>query len=470
MLRKTVIGALLAGALAAPASAAARGQLLMPGVVYSRQVEFTPHGPVVVNVVSAPRPTGLYGLRTVLSNNAIQGRERLTAMEKDVSGSATVVGVNGDAFGADGHPNGLLLRGGALDATPNGRRSSVGIDAAGKLRVDRVSLAGTWKGTGQRRPLVLNEPASKQTTLYTPAWGATTPAEQNVVEAVLSPVPATSSNSSLSAPVVQLVQGGGQAIPPGGAVLVARGDAAALTAEAPAGTTLNLRLNLSPSWSDVRDGLGGGPVLVRDGRPVFRSFELFTTAQLAARGPRTGVGQTADGRILLVAVDGRQPGYSTGLTNFELALTLMRLGAVSASALDSGTSSALAFDGKLLDRPSDRTGERAVADALLLSYAGVYAPPPSAGTLSSSETEALSYKLVRASTVSAVLSGPNGVAVALDSGRRAPGSYRFDWNGKLADGSAAPAGRWTFSVAADDDQGRHSAADRSFTLARPSRR
>ena len=39
---------------------------------------------------------------------------------------------------------------------------------------------------------------------------------------------------------------------------------------------------------------------------------------------------------MLVAVDGRQPGYSTGLTNFELALTMMRLGCVTASALDAG--------------------------------------------------------------------------------------------------------------------------------------
>jgi hypothetical protein len=31
----------------------------MAGVVYSKQVEFTPHGPVVLNVVSTPRPTGL---------------------------------------------------------------------------------------------------------------------------------------------------------------------------------------------------------------------------------------------------------------------------------------------------------------------------------------------------------------------------------------------------------------------------
>ena len=35
----------------------------MPGVTYSRQVQFTAHGPVVLNVMTAPRPGGLYSLK-----------------------------------------------------------------------------------------------------------------------------------------------------------------------------------------------------------------------------------------------------------------------------------------------------------------------------------------------------------------------------------------------------------------------
>jgi len=94
LLRKTVISFLCAGAFAAPATAhaatAIRGQTLMPGVIYSRQVEFTAHGPVVLHVIAAPRPTGLYALKPILSNNAVLGRERVTSMERRVSGDATV--------------------------------------------------------------------------------------------------------------------------------------------------------------------------------------------------------------------------------------------------------------------------------------------------------------------------------------------------------------------------------------------
>jgi Phosphodiester glycosidase len=223
-------------------------------------------------------------------------------------------------------------------------------------------------------------------------------------------------------------------------------------------------LTLTPPWANVLEAVGGGPVIVRDGKPVFRSLEGFTTDQLAYRHPRTGVGQTADGRIMLVAVDGRQPGYSTGLTNFELALTMMRLGCVTASALDAGGSTTMAFDGKLLNRPSDPGGERAVAEALTLFYYGVYEPSLPARVLSPNadgvdDAQVFAYKLVRPSTVTASLLGPGGVVVPLDSGSKGPGLYKFNWTG-----AGQPEGAWTFRTISDDDLGRHSTADRQFGL------
>jgi hypothetical protein len=470
VVRRAVISALFAGLFVAPEVFAAvpiRGQTLVPGVVYSRQVEFTGHGPVVIHVISAPKPTGLYALKPVLSNNAILGRERVTSMQKRVSAEATVAGVNGDLFSlTDGHPTGALIRGGILDSGPVDFRSSVGMDTDGVLHVERVRLAGTWQGSGQRRILGINEmPRPNRTTLYTHAWGARTPAENGGAQAIIQPFPATTPNTPLTGVVTQYVSGGNQPIPPDGAVLVARGaQAGFLPAEVPVGANITVLLTLTPPWTNVPEAVGGGPIIVRDGKPVFRSLEGFTTSQLAYRHPRTGVGQTADGRILLVAVDGRQPGYSTGLTNFELALTMMRLGCVTASALDSGGSTTMAFDGKLLNRPSDPGGERAVAEALTIFYYGVYAPALPARVLSPNgdgvdDVQIFGYKLVRPSTVTATLTGPGGVVVPLDSGARAAGSYKFNWTGE-----GQPEGAWTFRTVADDDLGRHSVADRQFGL------
>ena len=115
MLRKLVIAVLFALVLAGPAAAQrATKTLLMPGVTYSNEVDFTPRGPISVHVITAPRPGGLYALRPVLSNGIILGREKLTAIEKRASATATVAGVNGDRFSAGGEPSGILIRSGVL--------------------------------------------------------------------------------------------------------------------------------------------------------------------------------------------------------------------------------------------------------------------------------------------------------------------------------------------------------------------
>jgi flagellar hook assembly protein FlgD len=263
---------------------------------------------------------------------------------------------------------------------------------------------------------------------------------------------------------------GGTRIPAGGAVIVARGTGAArLAAEAPLGTSVFVRFALTPDWSGVPDALGGGPVLVRNGKPVFRANEAFTIDQTGHRHPRSAVGQLANGRIILVAVDGRQRGYSVGMTSFELALLMVRLGAVSASGLDGGGSTTMAFEGTLLNRPSDPAGERAVAESLNVFYYGVYAPPPLVHVVSPNgdgvdETQRLEYKVVRAANVTTSLVGPDGAERTIESVRRDPGRFRVEWNGTRADGSPEPEGRWRFKVSAVDDQGQTSSAERLFSV------
>lgn len=215
--------------------------------------------------------------------------------------------------------------------------------------------------------------------------------------------------------------------------------------------------------------MGGGPVLVRNGKPGDRANESFTLDQTGHRHPRSAVGQLANGRIILVAVDGRQRGYSVGMTSFELALLMVRLGAVSASGLDGGGSTTMAFEGALLNRPSDPAGERAVAESLNVFYYGVYAPPPLVQAVSPNgdgvdESQRLEYKVVRPANVTASVVGPDGAERTLESVRRDPGRYRVTWSGVRADGSPEPEGRWRFRINATDDQGQTSSAERLFSV------
>ncbi|HEY6960742.1 MAG TPA: phosphodiester glycosidase family protein [Gaiellaceae bacterium] len=465
MLRRAAIAVLAAAAFAAPAHA--QPTQLFPGVTYEKTVEFTPHGAVVLHVLTAPRPgdqNGLFQLGPVLGRGSIMGgTERLTQIERDVSAQATVAGVDGGAFSpTDGRPTGIYLQNGVLLHPPVGSRSSVGVDAAGGLHVDRVRFFGTWQGTGQRRPLAgMNDrPTPGSVMLFTPAYGAKVPAVAGAAEVVLEPFPATTPNVELRAPVVATGSGGGETIPADGAVLMATGATAAkLQAEAPVGTTISSRLILQPAWTDVAAGVGGGPLLVKNRRPVFRTTEDFTNDQVTARAPRAAVGQLADGRVLLVAVDGRQPGYSVGLTSFELAQALVELGAVTASALDSGDDVGMAFDGTLLSRPSG-AGEQPVKEGFLVQYFGVYAPQPPLALLtgeSGKTQQVLAYKIVRPSAVNAQLVGPDGVARPLEAGvQHDPGTYTFTYS------SFDKEGTWHWNVVATDDLGRQSTIDRTF--------
>ncbi len=467
MLRRIAALLLASTAFAAPARAAGPVDL-MPGVTVSKTVQFTPHGPVVMSVITAPKPdpAGLYQLVPVLARGTVTGGlERVTQIEKDVSSRATVVGINGDRFAStDGHPSGIFLSDGVLAHPPLSTRSSIGVDSAGVLHVDRVKFFGTWRGTGQRRPLSgFNElPKAGEVVLFTPAYGAKTPAFPGSAEAVLGTFPATVPNADLSAGVTAVASDGGTAIPPSGAVLMATGAAAvaALRGEAPAGTALTARLILQPPWAGLVGGLGGGPVLVRDGKPVFRSLEDFTNDQVTERDPRAGVGQLADGRVILVAVDGGQPGYSVGLTSFELAQALQRLGAVTAAAVDSGGSVTAAFDGQLLNHPSDPGGERLVKEALLVQYVGVYAavpPVPLVNGEPGRAAEPLGYKVVRPSVVTAQLIGPDGAPRVLEAAvRHEPGSVAVSYSTFDVEGT------WHWNVSATDDIGRVSSVDRAF--------
>ena len=458
-----LLGALLLGALLVSAAQGQTPVQLLPGVTWEHEVELTPHGPVAFTVITAPPPTGLYTLGPVLAQSTITGgRATVTQIEQSIAASASVVGINGDfTSGSDSHPSGIVISGGQMSHGPTPARSSIGFDTNGGIHLGRLSFTGTVKGTGQRRPLagVNQQPRANQIVLFTPAWGASTPALANAAVAVLEPFPAATINSDLTA-VVTATPDGSTPIPADGAVLVATGSAAAsLQAEAPVGTSVTVRLILPPSWGTVVSALGGGPLLVRGGKAIFTTSESFASTDLTGRDARAAVGQLKSGRVLLVAVDGGRPGYSVGMTTYELAQTMVRLGAVNAAAVAFGVGVTAAANGRLVSRPSSPLGARPVKEALLLQYAGVVAQPPSVpaiGKGNAAAGEQLSYSIVRPSTVTATVIGPDGVSRVLDTGARDPGTYRFSWTAFDAEGT------WHWNVQATDDENRQSTADQTF--------
>jgi hypothetical protein len=125
-------------------------------------------------------------------------------------------------------------------------------------------------------------------------------------------------------------------------------------------------------WRMELDGDDGGtevvsgfPLLLRRGEPVGDLGVAERPSFAAARHPRTAVGYDGERKLLwLVVVDGRQEGYSDGMTLPELTTLLERLGAREAVNLDGGGSSVMVLRGMAVSRPSDEAGERPVANAL----------------------------------------------------------------------------------------------------------
>ena len=123
-----------------------------------------------------------------------------------------------------------------------------------------------------------------------------------------------------------------------------------------------VRLTWSFGWADVMDSVGGMPVLVRDGQ----ALPAACSSYFCSPNPRTGIGITADGHILLVVADGRSDS-SVGMTLQGFARYMVSLGAVDALNLDGGGGSAMWVDGLgVVNHPSDFWGERPVTNAVVL--------------------------------------------------------------------------------------------------------
>ncbi|MDR2615332.1 MAG: phosphodiester glycosidase family protein [Oscillospiraceae bacterium] len=100
-----------------------------------------------------------------------------------------------------------------------------------------------------------------------------------------------------------------------------------------------------PESYSIRDMVQWGPTLIADGRKL-----LSGTGGYGCQ-PRTALGQTADGTVILATVDGRQL-HSIGITVGELADILYEYGCVNAALCDGGSSSVMMYGGEIIGSPS----------------------------------------------------------------------------------------------------------------------
>lgn len=107
-----------------------------------------------------------------------------------------------------------------------------------------------------------------------------------------------------------------------------------------------------------------GPELVRDGQPVEfnSSFDVISTRDSRLE-PRTAIGQIGPLHYIIIVVDGRQDGYSVGISLQDSQQLFIRYGAKTAMNLDGGGSAEMWFQGEILNQPSGGQ-ERDVSDII----------------------------------------------------------------------------------------------------------
>lgn len=114
----------------------------------------------------------------------------------------------------------------------------------------------------------------------------------------------------------------------------------------------------------VRDAMSAGPALIMNGETRITSDEeVFFGTSIPETHPRTAIGYTKKGALILMVVDGRQQ-ESRGVTLDELAILMYELGAVEAINLDGGGSSTLVVDNTLVNRPTGGITEREVVSVI----------------------------------------------------------------------------------------------------------
>lgn len=219
---------------------------------------------------------------------------------------------------------------------------------------------------------------------YTREWGGPAPAPAGSSYVLLLVEGAVSPGTMV---VVAVEQANPWPIPANGLVLVGTGSGAQAVSDFWSGWSSGEADERSAALTTalsraVAMSVGGHPVLLRDG---VRTGLDESDPKVRDRHPRTLAGWTPEGALMLVTVDGRQPGYSEGMTLREAQELLLSLGASNGINLDGGGSTT--FVGPcpsgtcVRNRPSggrERPVTVALAVVPLAQAAATPAPAPAA--------------------------------------------------------------------------------------------
>ena len=336
-----------------------------PGVQHDwGTIVTTRSGTQAVNLVEVAMGTPGISLETSLGGDRITRLETTTsqALRASTDGHRAVAAINGDVWGGYSSPtqyapNGIDIHAGELVTAARTARPTFGIDASGHPLIGNVleSVSMTWPdGTTHTIEHVNQGRTDPQFALYTPRFGPTTPGDMGGTDIVLAGVTLPLAPTGNQAAVVREVRPATGDLPIEPDTVVLNGPAGTPLDALKPGDPLPLTFSITPGWENVREAIGGREFIVQDGVESISPHPPIAD-QLH---PRTALGITAAGGLVLATVDGRQSGYSGGVDLDELATLMLSRGVVQALNMDGGGSTTMDVrlpgdtDVSLVNRPS----------------------------------------------------------------------------------------------------------------------
>jgi exopolysaccharide biosynthesis protein len=262
-----------------------------------------------------------------------------------------------------------VLNGQILSESNNGRAAAGLIEGseAQKIIFGHIVFTGELLAGAKTKHAIngLNRPrAGDELIVFTPEFHRTTLTDPNGLEVIVR-----------RGRIVEIRDlQGSSTIPADGFVISASGTAREWVRQnLGKRASVQLSLKMSPvetdqkeEWQKAGSIVGGGPQLIKDGRvEITNTAEKILPAFVSDLHPRTAIAKLKSGELLLVTVDGRQTA-SIGMSLTMLADLLVEFGATDAINLDGGGSTTMVIRNKLVNKPSDTTGERPVSDAILI--------------------------------------------------------------------------------------------------------
>ncbi|MBR1943020.1 phosphodiester glycosidase family protein [bacterium] len=314
---------------------------IAPGIKHIRLTRTYQGRPVRINVVEVNQKLNSnIAITPQLSSSRLASKSTITSIAKK---SNSIVAINGTYFKPQtGVPLGTLMIDKKLYTGPIYNRVAMGIFDNG-FDMARIELNANLKTSkGDIKVDNVNQPRMLSTYViaYTPEWGEFAPPSPKYGIQIAVEDNKITSISTQSLP-----------IPQNGYVVVGPKDRLEPIFKA---RKVNLDIKTIPNWDNVNHIISGGPYLVKNGE-IFIDMTEQKLGAIGGKNPRTAIGYTADGNLIMVAVDGRE-GASVGMTLRELAGFLQSVGCVNAMNLDGGGSTVMYVNGKVVNMPAVRGG------------------------------------------------------------------------------------------------------------------